>query len=207
MTSNAEIRLAVHAFVTNKVGRDGRQDRYDNDIPHTFARMQRWIETSVKGLRLVKTLAKGLALYCKKGTVDYYILAKSGVALGFVSLSNKHIHTLFIAPEHAGNSYGTVLLEAVLAKEGVLRSSDTLSKGATRLWQKLITKHKGKLCVPVAGVSKPYVVDIVDWDMSGGYAYPVVMRAGVKVSLRTLLKSKGFQEQLSAEKSFFIVRL
>ena len=100
----------------------------------------------------------------------------------------------WIHPNFQGQGIGLRMYETALHLFGILASSDSLSPGSAKTWQKLVKHYNGKLVIPARyseGKNKDKtVVDIVGWE-TGPYPYPIVKdMEGNDISFRSLLKQK-----------------
>jgi hypothetical protein len=117
--------------------------------------------------------------------------------------------TLGVLSSQQGQGLGLVFYETALADLGKLASSASLSRGSSKLWKFLVTKHRGVFVIQgeYSSTGRPLEVKIKDWVLEQGMTYPVFTKAdGTPIQLDNLLRSTNAREKAAAYNGYYLIK-
>ena len=184
-----EARQRLTSFQTNKIGKNAYS-------PHAYDKDKRYDTQKVGTIgvyEVFKTKMRYDSVYTlrHKGKDIAYLQIDHSIA----SRPNQVFYSA-VAPKYVGKGIGTLLYEFVLDQCKVLSSDESLSKGSSHLWMRLLQKHKGHIVIPEFNNHPRYTVKIQGWVEHQGFAWPTVLHAGEIVPVYNIKKGPDQAEAL-----------
>lgn len=176
-----EAKLRLRAFETNQI----RVNEFNHNDHYTKPNARKVASVGNYGIYQAGNLYETI-----------YTVRAGQQTIAYLALDNvlrskpNNISYSVVAPAFVGKGVGFLLHEWLLAKYKVLTSDDSLSVGASKLWARLIRKHKGHIIIPAFEQYPTHTVAIQGWVAdSKGYEWPTVLHNGEVVPVNTLKKT------------------
>lgn len=167
--------------------------------------------TSVSGFSVFKFTFAYVDTYLltEVGGDPYKPIGALNTLFGSIDARAHSVENVALTKEYIGRGLGLLLYEVVLSKVKVLVSSETLSQGSSKTWQKLIEKYNGVLVVPknsigTKGAESRIELPVIGWVTVKGIVYPKVRSIDGKITdLYKLLKSDNPLEAKIAKNTYY----